>query len=237
MQYNQQRQFDALTRSEAVLDANVDVIGALATSAGRQQLHNAVTALSALTNEQGSANLFMLGHRTRERAISAELVTQHMRPIAHFARVKLRGVPDIAAIGRSTKRLTGHKLVNAARAMATAAAPHRDALTQGGFPPDAIDQLGASADALLRALTDHANMKVARVGSTKGIEEQLKLGREAVEMLHAVISRQYAGDEAFLARWNAARRVTSKPGLARGAAAKKLVEAKATDVQPVQAAA
>ena len=38
MQYKQQRQFDALTRSEDVLDANVDVIGALATSAGRQQL-------------------------------------------------------------------------------------------------------------------------------------------------------------------------------------------------------
>ena len=35
-------------------------------------------------------------------------------------------------------------------------------------------------------------------------------------MLHAVVSRQLASNPTLLAGWNGARRVTSKPGVARG---------------------
>jgi hypothetical protein len=65
------------------------------------------------------------------------------------------------------------------------------------------------------ALVDRANTKVSRVGATKGIEQEIQPGGEAVTMLHAVISRQFAGDPTFLAAWNAARRVTGKPDVVR----------------------
>jgi hypothetical protein len=157
----------------------------------------------------------MAGQQSRERALTNELRTQHMKPIATFARARLRGAPDIAAITRAAPRLEGPRLVRAARAMATAAAPHTTALVSAGFPADTIAQLGTSADALQSALLDRANTKVGRVGATKGIEQQVLVGREALAMLHAVISRQFATDPTFLAAWNAARRVNAKPGAVR----------------------
>ena len=64
-------------------------------------------------------------------------------------------------------------------------------------------------------VVERANTKVGRVFATRGIEEQLRSGREAVSMLHAVLGRQFAGDHSFLAAWRAARRVVSKPGAVR----------------------
>lgn len=72
---------------------------------------------------------------------------------------------------------------------------------------------------LLTALADRANTKVHRVGATKGSSEQALRGREAVTMLNAVISKQFARDKTFLAAWLAAQRVVAKPGVARMAAA------------------
>jgi hypothetical protein len=66
---------------------------------------------------------------------------------------------------------------------------------------------------------------VSRVGATKGIEQEIQSGREAVTMLHAVISKQFVGDPTFLAAWNAARRVTGKPGSVRTVAAPSVAAA------------
>jgi hypothetical protein len=67
----------------------------------------------------------------------------------------------------------------------------------------------------VEVLAERANAKVRRVGSTKGIREELLKGREAVAMLNAVVSKQFVGDKTFLAAWRAAHRVTAKPGIAR----------------------
>lgn len=218
MKQQQQRTVDSLTRVEGFLDANAATVGALGNSAGRVQLSTSVTTVAAFDNTQGSADLRMAGQKNRERSLAIELRTAHMQPIATFARSQLRGVPDFAALTRSTAQLNRAKLVRAARAMATAAAPYVDALVRGGFPADTLTQLSNSADALEGALADRANTKVGRVSATKGIELQLQAGREAVTMLHAVISKQFAGDPVFLAGWNSARRITAKSGGQRAAA-------------------
>ena len=84
-----------------------------------------------------------------------------------------------------------------------------------GFPTDTLAQFGASADALNATLTDRAATKGGRVGATRGIQAQLLSGREAVTMLHAVISQQFRNDPTFLAAWNFARRVNMKSGAVR----------------------
>jgi hypothetical protein len=71
--------------------------------------------------------------------------------------------------------------------------------SRAGFPADTGAQLGAAASALEGVITERANAKVRRVGSTKGIHEELLKGREAVAMLNAVVSRQFVGDKTFLA--------------------------------------
>jgi hypothetical protein len=218
MKQHQQRQLDALRRVQDFLDSHADVVGALRESEGRKQLDAAATRLATLDNDQGTAGLELAGQASRAKALTADLRASHMQPIARFARARLRGTPDFAALTRSASRLQGKPLVRAARAMATAAAPHADALTRGGFPADTIAQLAAAADALGESLVERANTRVRRVGATKGIEADLLSGREAVAMLHAVIGKQFAGDATFLAEWRAARRVVGKPGAVRAIA-------------------
>ena len=229
MRTHQQYRVDALNRSKNFLDSNVGAVAGLADSAGMKQLDASLVAIAAFSNQQASVNRFMNGRAARERALTTNLVDQHMRPITTFARARLRGVPDFAALVKHTKKVTGAGIVREARGMATAAAPHIAALIAGGFPADAVTQLSAAADALEQALTDRASAKVGRVTATKGIAEEIKDGREAVAMLHAVVSRQLANNPTLLAGWNSARRVTSKPGVARGGS----VTTPATHVAPV----
>ncbi len=102
------------------------------------------------------------------------------------------------------------QLVHAARAMATAASPHADTLVQGGFPTDTLQQLGAAAAAVEAVVAERGNTKVRRAGATQAMTQELARAREAVNMLNAVISKQFAGDPAFLAGWRVARRVVLK---------------------------
>jgi len=215
MNQEQQRKADSLRRVQDFLGANADAVGALKDSEGSKQLNEAVDALVNHGGNQAATDLALAGQISRRRALQAELRASHMQPLATFARAKLRGAPDFAALVKSGKGLGPAQLVRAARAMATAAAPHLDALTRAGFPADTITQLAAAAAALENAITERANAKVRRVGSTKGIREELLKGREAVAMLHAVVSKQFVGDKTFLAAWRAAHRVTAKPGIAR----------------------
>jgi hypothetical protein len=230
MKRHQQSQYDALRRVQDFLDQHAEVVGPLNGSEGRKQLDVALDRLGTFGNEQGSADLVMSGQASRARSLSMDLKVQHMRPIAAFARTRLRGVPDFAALTRREPNLQGKRLVNAARALATAAAPHADALTKGGFPADTVAQLGAAASAVSDALVERANTKVGRVGATKGIADSLSSGMEAVAMLHAVVGKQFAGDHTFLAGWHAAKRVTAKPGAVRGKATRAVAAPSATPI-------
>jgi hypothetical protein len=216
MRTQQQYRLDSFYRVQAFLDTNAGVVGPLGSSEARRQLDVAVTQLKAHLDDQGTTTLEMAGQLGRQRMLITDLKIRHMRPIAVFARAKLRGVPDFAALSRPLVSQSPKQLVQLARAMATAAVPYVAALTAGGFPSDAIAQLGAAADAVQRAMSDRANSGVLRAGATKGVAEQLTLGREAVQMLNAVIGRAFAGNAAFLAAWHSARRVVAKSGVARG---------------------
>ena len=239
MKAHEQRQYDALRTVDDFIVANASAVGALAESEGSKQVGSAISTINMLTNDQASADLNMDGLVSRKRAISAELKAQHMQPIATFARAKLRGAPDLAALTRATRTLEGAPLVWAARGMATAAAPYVDAFVRGGFPPDVITQLASAATALDDAMRERKNTKVGRVGATRGIREQLLSGREGVAMLHAVISRQFAKDPRFLAAWSSARRVSGKVGALRstGSSAAGIIPPNtATTPTPVAAA-
>lgn len=219
MDHLQQRMLDSLHRVQDFLDAHADAVGALRTSEGRKQLDEAVASLSAHNADQAATDRSLAGAKERQQVLASDLQSKHMVPIAQFARAKLKGVPDFAALARSGVRLRLRALVRAARAMATAAAPQLDAFVRAGFPSDTISELGAAASALESTMTERANSNVRRVTATKGIAEELRMGREAVAMLDAVIKRQFAKDGTFLAGWRAARRIVARPGFAKAAAA------------------
>ena len=233
MNQKQQRRFDAFLRSQEFLDSNAGIVGTLATSAGRKELDVAVTALAGHADVQGSANLRMAGQISNERALEAAIRNEHMKPIATFARARLRGAPDFATLTRRVETLHGPRLVRAAAAMATAAEPYVAAFPAGGLPPETLAQLGAAADALQEAITHRGSSRVRRVQATKAVEQQISIGRDATNVLHAIISKQFANDPTFLAGWNAARRVGAKKGPVRGSGA---VIGSVTPVAPSPAA-
>ena len=134
-------------------------MGPLKDSEARKQLDDAVAKLDAHTLDQGTARLEASGQTHRQQQAAAVLKSEHMQPIAKFARAKLKGVPDVAALTKSGSGIRGNKLVSAARAMATAALPHADVLAKGEFPADAVQQLGA-ANALGAAITDREATRV-----------------------------------------------------------------------------
>ena len=72
--------------------------GALADSVGMKHLDGSIVALAGLSNQQAAANLFIAGRVSLERALTADLIEQYMRPIATFARARLRRVPAFAAL-------------------------------------------------------------------------------------------------------------------------------------------
>src|SRR5665213_3480387 len=201
MQQQQQRILDSLRRVQDFLDAHTDTVGALGTSEGRKQLDAAVSALATHTDGQGSLTLQMSGQTSQQTALATALRKSHMAPVAKFARAKLRSAPDFAALTKSGLHLQPRALIRVARAMATAAAPYADAFTTGGFPPDTITQLGAAASALETAMVDRQNANVSRVLATKGIQQELNKGREAVAMLNAVVSKQLVDNPTVLAAW------------------------------------
>ena len=215
MEQLQQRKVDSLRRVQDLLDTSGDLVDALKDSEGRKQLDEAVTSLARYANEQAATELVMKGLMSRQRSQYAALRACHMKPIATFARARLRDVPDFAALVKSGRGLQPKQLVRAARAMAAAAAAQADLMTRAGFPVDTIVQLTAAASELETTLFERASANVRHVGSTTGIREELMKGREAVRMLDAVVTMRLVGDETFLAAWRAAHRVMSKSGVVR----------------------
>jgi hypothetical protein len=213
--HNQQRQLDALRRVQNFLDSHAGDVEAVKECDGRKQLDDAVARIDASIREQGMAARQIDGLQSRQKTLVSELRYRHMQPIATFARARLQGAPDFAALTRSTLRLGPRPLVHAARAMADAAAPHGEALAKGGFP-GVIASLFATADALAKAMEDRAKTRTARQHATQELREQVQLGRTAVSMLHAVVNSQCGHDKVFMTTWNAVRRVEGRSGAVHG---------------------
>lgn len=216
MRQDQQRKFDTLLRVRDFMRSHTEALQTLEGSPALQQLQAAIAAIGAHGTAQGTADRSLAGRISRQRALVQELIRRFITPTAKFARAKLRGTPDFAELTFKPDHKRARALVQAARSMATAAAPYADALVAAGFPGDTIQKFNETIDALAETIAQRGQLRVVRVGSTRGIEEQLVLGREAVKLLDAVITQQFAYDETFLAAWASASRVDQKSGSSRG---------------------
>ena len=219
MRQEQQRKFDSLGRVRDFARTRPEAAGALAGSPALAQLDGAITAIAGHVLTQGTADRSLAGQISRQRALVQELIRRHITPIAKFARAKLRGTPGFAELTFKPDEKRPAALVRAARSMAVAAAPYADALVAAGFPADAIATFSATIDTLADTIAQRGHFRHVRVGSTKGIEEQLRLGREAVKLLDAVLTRQFAFDATFLAAWKSATRIDKKSGSVRAVSA------------------
>lgn len=203
----------ALLSFRRVLDL-LDTLAAVAflkDAPARRQLDEAVMQLELFAGQQGSSKDALKGQGKLQLKLESALLKEHMQPIADFARSQLGGTPEFAELTRTVTGLTGERLVNAAKDMATNAAKHQDAFVRHGFPADTVAQLTAATDALAAVVRTADKLRVTRSTATEGVDVQWRLGKEAVGTLNAAMKKQFATDSTTLAAWRAAKRVTIKP--------------------------
>lgn len=197
---------ESLIRAMAFLDAHPEPLGVLRDTPAYQELAEAVRDVARHTATQSDSRLHEAAYAERRRQVEREIRKRYMAPIAAFSRVKLRGVPDFAALTRNGRDLSGRGLVDAARSMATAATPVADRFTEAKFPETFIPDLARLADDLERVLNDRSSGNGRRTEATKGISVALANGRKAVSMLDPIVTRMLGSSEAATA-WRRAKRV------------------------------
>jgi len=95
--------------------------------------------------------------------------------------------------------------------MASAADQHADKLAEALFSDDGVADVATAAAHLDRVLDGRSDARSRRVIATAGIPDQLSLGRRAVALLDAVVTRKAAERPELLAGRRAAKRVARSP--------------------------
>ena len=205
---------DTLVNVQRFLDANASALASVNSSGGRKALNDAIDALDGHAIAQTEHFIGSTGETQKQRSLRLALRRQFLRPIAKVAAAMLADVPELASLRLPPATLVGAPFVDAANAIANAAAPHTATFVAAGLRPDFLDGLRALAqqiDSSLGGRTDHT---AKRRGSTIALGSGTANGRRALHLLDAAI-HQSVTDEQLLAEWNAVRRIPKKPGPAR----------------------
>lgn len=208
---------DTLVNVQRFLDANAAALESVNSSGGRKVLDEAIAALDGHAIAQAEHRIGSTGETQKQRSLRLTLRRQFLRPIAKVAAATLGDVPELATLRLPPITVVGAPLVDAANAIANAAAPYTATFVAAGLRPDFLDGLRALTQQIEASLGGRTDHTAKRRGSTIGLESGTAQGRRALHLLDAAI-HQTVTDEQLLAEWNAARRIPSKPGPVRTAA-------------------
>ena len=225
MNQEDQRTLDSLQRVQDFLDTHADVLGTIANSEGRKEIDAAVAKVAAHHTHQGTADRDLAGQMGRQQALAKQLIASHLRPIAKFARGKLRGVPDYAALTLPVDAGKPKRLLHNARTMSDAAAKYADRFASAGLVSDTVQRLNTAADALEGTMKQRSHTKGLRKVSTGEIENALVQGRDGVRVVDALIAQLLSPGDALITAWKSISRIEAKPGKVRSSKAAPVVSA------------
>jgi hypothetical protein len=208
---------DTLVNVQRFLDANAAALASVNSSGGRKALDDAIAALDGHAISQAEHQIGSTGETNKQRSLRLALRRQFLRPIAKVAAATLGEVPELATLRVPSIKLVGAPFVDAANAIANAAAPHAATFVAAGLRPDFLDGLRAMSQQIESSLGGRTDHTTKRRGSTIALGSGTASGRRALHLLDAAI-HQSVTDEQLLAEWNAVRRIPNKPGPARTAA-------------------
>jgi hypothetical protein len=206
---------NALVRAQQFLDAHADALSGVNTSA-RKQLDDVVKQLSDYSVTQDSASRGSRGETARQHALRVALRRSYMRPVSKLAQLKLRTVPEFAALTLPPTTTPPQRLVATAYAMADAAGVHAQVFVDNGLPPTFVDDLRAAAAAVSTSIAGRGQLQGRRAGATVGLLEEEKRGRIILQVLDALILAHLAGNLPVIAEWTSAKMVRQKAGSASG---------------------
>ena len=190
MRQEQQKKLDSLIRAQDFLAKNPELVGSIATSAVAKQIDEAVAQLRQHITSQGATKYVVEGQTGRIRGMAKNLVRSHLGPIAKFARVTLKGVPEYATLAKTARENLPKALVSHAYAVVEAATPYIETMTAAGFPADTIAQLLAATNELNDAIVKREPLAAGRVQSTEAIAKLIELGRDGVRKIDAVLEKR-----------------------------------------------
>ena len=215
MRGRQQQRVEAYQRVQAFLADN-PLAEPNSYGAPKALLDDVVGRLTTHGVDQAAGTRMGKADTQRQRVLRRVLRQQHLRPIAQIAKAVLRYGPGLDRATRMpSAHMTTTQLLAEARAIRVAAAPYEATFVHHGRAVDFLARLDAAIDDLLQAQLGHARNMGKKSGASAGIEEEIVRGRQAVEMLDAIITTSFFEDGDVLAKWRSARRIRGGNGDAR----------------------
>jgi len=219
MDFRQQRKNQALRRSRDWLRAHSDVVTAPALSPVVATQIDELDAIIVRLAEAAQSQVVQESQATLisrdEKTQRVEILTHHIRPMVGIAKVLVGTVPGIGVLKVPKANTQSEPLVIAAGALVEQAKVFEPVLLEHGLPKTALAELGAATVALKASIDARGRARAQRVGATKSINADLRLGFRVLALIDASVSRLLRGQTRLMAEWSNAKRVTVKPAPVR----------------------
>jgi hypothetical protein len=236
MRHSEGQAYQAGRRIQAFLDANDALVGNINRSATRAELDSVVDTLGVDAGVQATGRATARGESAKQGSLRLALELNHMRPIAAVARLKLRSVPNFAALTMPRSRLTGKSLVAYATGMGGAAQPYEQVFIDAGLPPDFLARLSAATAAVEASIFVRSTARGSQSKATGSLKQHELRARRLFRALNDLVTPVLAvgdGNSGLLAEWNSARRIALKPGRVVGSEASTKLSSTGSGGTPV----
>ena len=179
----------------------------------KQQLDDVVTRLTTLTNAQMATTRLGMAETEQQQTLRRALREQHLAPIARVANAALRHSPGIEKATRLPEtQIPTTQLLTVGAAFRQAATPYEETFVRHGLSTDFLARLDAAVEALRQSQVRQADMKHNRIAAKNGIVTELLRGRQAVQMLDALVKARFGDNRDVLATWRTTKKVLGVGG-------------------------
>ena len=207
MQGRQKQRIETYQRVQVFLTEN-PLTSPATYGAASALLDDVVAQLTAHLGTQAAASRLTLAESERQRTLRRTLREQHLVPIARIANAVLRGSPGIDKATRlPAPYVTTTKLLAEAVAFRETATPYAETFVHHGLAADFLTQLDAAIEELREVQQGQERTIDRKNGAHAGIATEVARGRQAVQMLDAIVKARFAGNGEVLTKWQRARRV------------------------------
>jgi transposase-like protein len=205
----------SLVRVDTLLDEHAADLPDVAKSVARQELRELVERMREHGVVQRDRTIQARGQTQSQRVSKDRLRRRYMAPIVRIARLRLRDEPGFADLKLPDTRLEGTSLVDAARAMVTAASRYSEVFIANGLPSDFVEKMTELVNTLQQTMIERDTHRLAVRSRTVAAQSDRAQARRTLTMLNTLV-RADVESPALLAKWDAARRVNRKPGVPVG---------------------
>jgi hypothetical protein len=211
MTSKQQRSLQSFRRVQGWAVAHADILKAapLPVAALLAKLGGFVASIESNATQQVAQHQLATRSST-DATLRRTAVRDAMLPIAQVARALSGTVFGISAISKMPQKTDNERLASAATSMVENATVFKTTLIEHGLQPDCIETLQTAAAALKSSVDARGLAKANGVGASKGIHTDIPQGKKLVSLVDAGLMPQLKNDQANLASWRNAKRVTTK---------------------------